>query len=182
MGLSLVLSTQASAGSRVAAPQKPGEQSDFAMEDESLEHAIDIPASVLALLRSDPFVLSCLEPGQSPNDIIANWFIGSAIHLNNSRNVGLVVQPRKQPTAIQPCLLHAHSIPFWVFIETQDGYALALKDTVQTLRILHTKSNGYCDIETSISTLSGQTKWFYKFDGRKYELFRKTSSATQGSN
>ena len=116
-----VLSTRASVEPQTAPSQATQEQADFAMEEASLDHPVDVTT--------------------------------------------------------QPCLLHAHSMPFWVFIETQDGYVLVLKDSVQLLHVLQTQLNGHRDIETSISTTLGRPTWRYEFDGHQYKLFRKTTVA-----
>src|SRR5262249_1480254 len=159
------------------APMQQGtkEQREFSMEGE-LKSPVGVPMDVLALLRKDSDVLECLEQSQSPDDVRGDWFVGAKIHLGSSEYPDLVVQPQTQPTTTNPCLLHAHSMPFWVFTSTEHRYVLALKDSAQVLRVLKTKSNGYCDIETSMTTTLGQTSWLYKFDGHQYKLLRKATT------
>ena len=102
---------------QAAASQATMEQADFAMEAEGLNRPVDVPKGALGALRKDAIVLGCLAHGHSENDVLANWFVGSLIHLGGSNSLGLVVIPRTQPTTNQPCLLGAHSMPFWVFLE-----------------------------------------------------------------
>ncbi len=145
------------------------------MEGE-LKDPVEVPPEVLAFLKKDEDVIKCLEEGQSSDDVRGNWFVGTKIHLGSPRNKDFIAQPRTQPKTISPCLLHAHSMPFWVFTKTGNSYRLVLKDSVQTLAALKSKSNGYRDIETSMTTTLGQTTWSYRFDGRQYKLFRKTTT------
>jgi hypothetical protein len=112
----LVLSTQTSVGSQSTAPQFTREQADFAMEA-GLNHPVNVPSDVLAALKKSALFLTCLEKDLSEEDVRGDWFAGSSIHLGNSGN-GIVVLPRTLPTATQPCLLHARSMPFWVFAKT----------------------------------------------------------------
>jgi hypothetical protein len=176
LGIAIIASAPGASTPQTAKPPTPPEQADFAMVEESPDRPVDVPAEVLAQLKKDEFVLSCLQEGQSSSDLAGDWFVGSVIQLGNQKHDGMVVQPRKHPATVEPCLLHVHSMPFWVFVKTRNGYALVLTDSVQLLRVLRTKSNGYRDIETSMSTTLGETRWFYKFDGHKYSLFRKTST------
>jgi hypothetical protein len=51
------------------------------MEDDFVAHAVPIPKDALEILRADEWVQTCLEKGQSPNEIPASWFAASRIHL-----------------------------------------------------------------------------------------------------
>lgn len=159
--------------------QSPSEQRVFAMEGVVISHPADVPEKALAVLRKSPAVLDCIEKDQSAEDIPAIWFVASEVHLRGTEEVDLVVQPRDL-TATSPdkptsnaCLVYAHTVPFWVLRKTADGCVLVLEESTQVLRILDNRSQGYRDIESSLSTTLGHTKLLFKFDGQRYKLFRK---------
>jgi hypothetical protein len=147
------------------------------MEGEPLSHPIDLPDNALQVMRGSATVLSCIEQGQTPDDIPAMWFVASQIHLRTSRQTDLVVMPRdlREKPSANRCLFHAHSMPFWILAEQESTYTIVLEDNVQTLKVLRTTSHRYRDIETSSFNLNGATKWFYQFDGHKYSLTKKSS-------
>jgi hypothetical protein len=145
------------------------------MEGTGISHPIDLPEKAIQLLRRNAFVLSCLKDGQSSRDAPASWFVASEIHLKNDAETDFVVMPRddsKSPSD-NACLFHAYSMPFWVLINTNTEYTLALEDHTQVLRILDTRSHGYRDIGTSLGTMRGQTTSTFSFDGSNYKLKRR---------
>jgi hypothetical protein len=149
------------------------EQSIFASEGVKVAHPIDPPESALQVLRKDQFVRSCVGDNESPGEIPGYWFVGSEIRLGATKDENdLVIQPRELPGSPSEnrCLWHAHSIPFWVLKRTADGYALILDDNAQVLKVLNSRSNGFRDIETSMTTTSGRTTSVFKWDGRRYSL------------
>jgi len=157
------------------------EQSVFAMEGVPLSHSVDLPRSALQVMRENTFVLSCLEKGQSSEDIPGDWFVASEVHLRATQETDLLVMPRdtSESAANNACLFHAHSMPFWVLIKSKTGYTLALEEHVQALRVLSSVSNGYRDIETKLSNLNESTTWVFRFDGHRYVLKKETSTPTQ---
>ena len=157
------------------------EQSTFAMEGVPLSHPVDLPKKAIQLMRENAFVLSCLEQGRSPNDIPAEWFVASEVHLRTTQEVDLLVMPREtsKSPAENACLFHAHSMPFWILMRNKTGYALALEEHAQVLRILRATSNGCRNIETKLSNLNYAITWILRFDGHQYVRTTKTSVPTQ---
>jgi hypothetical protein len=75
------------------------DQSVFTMEGVPVSKPVDLPESALQVLRKNKFVLSCLEGGQTPEDIPEVWFVASKIHLGETQEMDLVVQPRELSVA-----------------------------------------------------------------------------------
>jgi hypothetical protein len=144
-----------------------------------LSRPIDLPENALKVLRKDEFVRSCLGDSTSPEGIPAYWFVGSEIRLGARQGENdLVIQPRDLPGSPSEnrCLWHSHSIPFWVLKKTANGYALIMEDNAQVLKVLNSRSNGFRDIETLMSTTSGRTTSVFKWDGHPYSLaLRRTT-------
>ena len=145
----LIVSAGAQLPSITAAQAR--EQSMFAMEGVPLSQPVELPKDGLQLMRSNAFVLGCLQEGQSPEDIPAKWFVASEVHLRRMQETDLLVMPQETPQrpADNACLFHPYSMPFWILIKNKTGYTLALEEHVQVLRVLSSTSNGYRDIELS---------------------------------
>src|SRR5208283_3998356 len=148
------------------------EQTTFSMERIGVRQPIDIPYSVLQLLRKDKYVLDCLEEGQDPNTITSDWFVGSKIHLNGAREIDLFVQSREQSQvpAKNRCLLGANVERFWIFRPARGRHELVLEISAHDLRVLDTRHNGYRDIETTSQTAVSTTKLLFRFDGARYHI------------
>jgi len=89
------------------------------MENE-IERPAKIPLNVLMDLRKDNEVRRCATDENLAGNVPAAWFKASVVHLSNSRNPDLIVQPN------QVCLFGANIGPFWVFRNIPKGYKLAL--------------------------------------------------------
>jgi hypothetical protein len=164
-----LLASIASSAASAAEPQKtmttrPLEQAEFGMESDHVAHPVGIPKDVVQTVQTDKWVQTCLEKGQSPNEIPPSWFVASRIHLNGQHEVGLVVMPENG------CLLGANTAPFWIFRKTTKGHQLILDISVHDLRFLESKTHGLRDIETSSSTAVERTVLLFKFDGQIYQL------------
>lgn len=165
-----------------AQTSKLHEQSVFDAEQDDagapIRRPVEIPTSVLDILRHDPRVLNCEKyKNISVNQIPAKWFIASEIHLDGSAEKDLIVLPRLD-LDLKPgnvCLLGANIYPFWVFASRGNRYELVLETNALGLRVLHSQTNGYRDIEGSVATAIVTTVTF-KFDGQKYEVYRSRSS------
>ena len=151
---------------------KPGTQIVFGMESHPIKNPIDVPITVLDLLKSDPVVKDCLDYSEK-SDPPSSWFVASAIRLQANRQGDLIVLPRDLSPDNNSCLFHVHSIPVWIFIKTRNGHELALTDNTQVVEIQKTASHSYHDIRTSMTILSGEFVFWYKFDGHRYALFKK---------
>jgi hypothetical protein len=125
-----------------------------------------VPDRVLKLLRQDKYVLSCLAPDESPDQILATWFVGSEIHLDSALEADLIVLPKN------PCLLGANIGPFWVFRRTSESYELALSVSAHDLEVLNTKCKGYRNIRIASMTVSTISTVVFQFDGTSYQQWQ----------
>jgi hypothetical protein len=177
--LILLFNTSIAVAAQSSHAKPPIEQSKFAMEGVVIAHPVDLPEKALPVLRRSRAVLECLEEDHSIEDIPANWFVASVVHLGGPKEIDLVVQARDltanytdRPTP-NACLYYTKSMPFWVLRKTSNGYVLVLEANALVLRVLDSRSNGFRDIETSLVDLAGQTKFTFKFNGRHYKLSRR---------
>jgi hypothetical protein len=145
--------------------QVSAEQTSFGAE-ETILRPVEIPADVLQILRHDDRNRRVLKLGESENDIVASWFVASAINLDDNRLPGLIVQ------SANPRLFGANLVPFWVFHKTSKGNELALRIDALRLEVLRTKTNGVRDIRVSEATANEIISSYYEFDGTRYEQHR----------
>ena len=138
------------------------EQRQFGAE-EKIHRPVPIPVDVLQIIRDDSRNKRSLTTQQSPDDMSALWFAASNISLNDDGLADLIVQ------AIEPKLLGANVIPFWVLRRTPDRYELVLSTSSLGLKILETKSKGYRDLRTTKATAKEILTTTYEFNGRRYQ-------------
>jgi hypothetical protein len=147
------------------------EQTEFSMEDSTLDNPISTPDKILEFLRRDPRVTQCLATQRlSTQDVSADWFLTSEIHLHRSSETDYVVLPH------HICISGVNITPFWIFRDTPNGLNLILRAAAHDLTIEQETSNGYKNIRTGIATASIGTITTYKFDGSEYKLYRTKSS------
>jgi hypothetical protein len=153
------------------------EQSVFGMEQETapIERPVDIPESVLQILRKSEYVLGCLREGQSPDEIPASWFVGSEIHLNGPDEIDLVAMPRMLVDVPAPnrCLVGANVAGFWIFRRVTQGYELVLEVSAHHIEVLGSRSKGFRDIRTYSSTVDTLFTVTFRFDGQKYKTHQE---------
>lgn len=136
-------------------------QRSFGAEDE-VTQPVGLPDEVLKSLRADRRVLSCLETGQTSNDITANWFIASAVDLKGDRADDLVV------VANNPCLFGANIVPFWVFRKASDNYQLVLAAHGLQLELLASRTRTVRNVRVHSATARKVSSKLYRFDGSAY--------------
>jgi hypothetical protein len=112
----------------------------------------------------------CLkEGGVTPERVPASWFIASAVHLNGTDEVDLVVL-FNEPAIEKPggCLLPAHGNYFWVLGpgSASGKYRLLLETEGLRLEALNSRTNRYRDIRTG--TIKAGS--LYKFIMHQYQL------------
>jgi energy-converting hydrogenase Eha subunit C len=144
------------------------EQSHFSAEQDisPVQRPITVSNDALSVLGKDDLVQSCLKNNEPPDRIAATWFVGSQIHLHNSKESDLIV------LAKNPCLSGANIGPFWVFRSTPQGYTLVLSIVAHDLEVLRTKSKGYLDIRMVSATVGTISTVIFRFNGEKYEQFQ----------
>jgi hypothetical protein len=139
------------------------EQAQFGAEDK-IERPVPLPKDVLEILRRDERVSARLAEEDPPNDAFGAWFVASEIALNDDDLPDLLVQ------GVEPHILGANLVPWWVFHKTPKGHALALTVNTLGLEVLKTKTNGYRDIRTNKATAKEVLTNTYRFDGSTYRV------------
>lgn len=149
-----------------AADSHPSEQTDFSVEDETVNKPVTIPEDVLATLKKDDLVTSEIE--NNPDEKMSrSWFSASAIHLSTGNRADLIV-------VAEPPIAGANVSMFWVFRSTARGHILVLETGGHDLAVKRGSSQGYRDIETFSVTMQMFTSILYKFDGKTYNKYRET--------
>ncbi len=161
------------------------EQSRFAVESVPIQAPAEIPPDILALLRKDTYVRTCLEEGDLEEKIRATWFVGANIHLSSSSESDLIVMPRelKQAPSENRCLLGANVGPFWIFKRVANGFPLVLELHTVGVTILKAQTNGYRDIQSEKILQAGAyiSTERYKFNGHVYQVASSKVRPTSGS-
>jgi hypothetical protein len=70
-------------------------------------------------------------------------------------------------------LIGANVASFWIFRKTAAGYSLVFDESVHDLEVLESRTNGYRDIRTTSATAVSVTTLLFRFNGEKYELYRR---------
>lgn len=128
---------------------------------------VSIPEGVLQnITTSDGLLQTCLE-----NDHIEapppSWFVASQIHLDGANEIDYVIQ------ANGGCLLGANITSFWIYRDSQRGYKPILVIHVHDLDVLRKKWKGYREIRVYSMTVSTITTETFRFDGERYQSYRK---------
>ena len=169
-----------------AKPKQQKEQSDFGIELEAvpIQRPVTLRRAALDALSKDAGVASCLEnEGLSPNELPANWFVASEIHLDGANESDLVVLPGgrlpdtpKGEISPNACFLGANTAQMWVLRNTQRGFKLVLSQIGLGLSVLTTRTNGLRDIEVGAAVGGYDHSIDYKFDGGSYKIAGRTSN------
>jgi hypothetical protein len=162
------------------------EQSTFAVEEipgeARVTHPIAVPDGVLAILRTDGAVKSCLKDnplgrGQS----LSSWFVASQIHLYGVNEADVIVLPSLHGEESM-CFQSPTGVGlFWVFRHDGQQYKLVLQTWGNGLQILTSKTDGYRNIQTGTVGEAGRviTNVRFRFDGTQYAKDRETTSEQQ---
>jgi hypothetical protein len=148
---------------------EPRAQTRFGAE-ETIERPVDLPHEILQILRRDEHNQSRLGNGRSVNEITATWFAASEIDLDGDESPDLIVQ------AVEPRLLGANLVPFWIFRSATNGYKLLLRVDTLSLELLNEKTRGLRNLVSRQATAGEIRTGTFVFDGRKY---RERKSSTE---
>ena len=158
------------------------EQSGFSyeLEIDPIQKPVALSEVALQVLAKDELIRSCLDRRNlAPEKLPANWFVASQIHLDGPKEIDLIVLPSgrlpdtpRGEISANACLVGANTGGFWVLHGTSTGYQLVLSQKAHSLDVLKTRSNGLRDFQLYTISLSENTIQDFKFDGRKYVLFR----------
>ena len=178
---------QLSAAQDAKANNQP-EQSDFSYDGEPVQRPVDLTRAALDALSKDKRVASCLEyKGMNSEDLPADWFIASKIHLGGPDEEDLVVLPHDplpEPHAseISPnvCLIGANTAQMWVLRRMESDFELVLSQLGLGLSVLSTRTNGFRDIQVGLVVAGYNDEFDYKFDGTSYQIAGRTSTFYAG--
>lgn len=158
----LILSCEAQA----AKGSRP-EQTHFSAEDERVQHPVEIPEAVLAIISKDEYARNTLE-GQGKSQLPKNWLSASEVHLTEPNEKDIVVMG-------VGLFRGANVTTFWVFRPTKGGYEMLLDAPVHDLIIKNSRSSGYRDIALLSATAVAVSTVIVRFDGKRYQISKKTS-------
>jgi hypothetical protein len=150
-----------------------------------VRHPVKLPRNALNALGKDERVASCLEEsGLSPQDLPANWFVASEVHLDGPGESDFVVLPGlldapNGEISQNVCLFGANTAQMWVLRKVQNQYLLVLSEIALDLEILHTRTNGLLDIQVgAVVGVAYADSITYKFDGSTYRIAARNSRMT----
>lgn len=154
------------------APRSPHHatvQTHFSAEDESVKSPVTIPPEVMVILREDDMVKDQMEDEELRSaELPQSWFSASKIRLGPTRADGLIVQANGP-------LVGGNIVVFWIFIQSQDGWKLALMIPAHDLIVTQTRFNGHRNLEADAMTCCTITTVRFRFNGREYKrYFSKT--------
>jgi hypothetical protein len=145
------------------------EQLHFSMEQEirPVQRPVPLPDGLVKALGSDEFAQrvtrACLRASHL-DEIPADWFIASEVHLGNPDERDFVILPKN------PCLLGANVGPFWIARKTPGAIEIILSTEGHDLEILQTRSNGLRDIKIESATGTVLYTTSFRFDGKRYGI------------
>jgi hypothetical protein len=157
----------------VANAPRRQEQSQFSVELVPIRRLVRLSEAALSVLSKDERVASCLEnAGLRPEQLPADWFMASEIHLNGPGERDLIVSPGgpQDGPPQNDCLVGANTAQFWVLRKTPEGYTLVLSQIAHNLDVLQTRTNGFRDIRLSAVVSLQVVTIHYRFSGHSYEL------------
>jgi hypothetical protein len=141
----------------------------FSAEDDKLPHPVPLPNCVRRLLASDQHVVNTLKYEQiSPEKLPTDWFTASEQDLELTDGTLLVVMGAG-------LMRGANINPFWIFRQSTNACDLLLTVGAHDVEILTTKTNRLPDIETIALTAVRYFENQYRFDGRNYQVVKRTS-------
>jgi hypothetical protein len=161
------------------------EQSEFGIELEvnPILRPVELSQAALDALSKDKRVVFCLKRnGLSPEELPANWFIASEIHLNGPNERDLVVLPSGRlpntpagKISQNACLVGANTAQMWVLRKNQNGFQLVLSQIGLGMSVLSTRTNGLRDIQLGAAVGGYSDSIDYKFEGQLYEITARSS-------
>jgi hypothetical protein len=142
-------------------------QSEFSAEDTSVRRPVSLPKDALEILRKEVLQYG-KDEDQTPDELATESFLASEIHLDGPNEIALIVMGEGR-------LRGANVISFWVFRKSPQGYELILDVAAHDLTVKRTRWKGYRIIETAKLTSSIGTIATFRFDGKRYRLYKTKS-------
>lgn len=185
LAVSIALFFAARQGDQNAKRATSKEQSGFnyELEIDPVQRPAKLSRAALLVLSKDVMIHSCMERQKlSAEDLPANWFIASEIHLDGPSAIDLVVLPGDRVPGtpdgeVSPnaCLLGANTGGFWILRATPSGFDLVLSQMAHSLDVLHSRSHGLRDVRLFTISLTTTFIQEFRFDGGRYRLHRTSS-------
>jgi hypothetical protein len=143
------------------------EQTAFSAEDEAVRNPVAIPEDIWAILQQDEMVRTFIENAEGTSARLPrSWFSASKVRLAGAQEKDFVIMGEGQ-------LRGANVITFWVFRSTPRGHELVLTAPAHDLLVRKSSHNGLRDIEMLANTASSVHTVDFRFDGKKYAIFRE---------
>jgi hypothetical protein len=172
--------------SKSSAPEQ--EQSAFGYDDPApIQRPVKLSRAALDALSKDKRVASCLKANNlNPQELPANWFVASEIHLDGADEKDLVVlpgdplpEPHPGEVSQNVCLIGANTAQMWVLRDVQNNFQLVLNQIALALEVLQSRTNGLRDIQVSaVVGMAYDDSIVYKFDGQTYKIAVRNSLMT----
>jgi len=169
----------------VCAQRHHDEQTDFSMETEIVPvvHPFPLSRAALNALAPDKRVAFCLRENKlEPQQLPANWFVASRVHLDGPDEVDLVVQPSDRlpdtpegAVSANACLIGANTVQFWILRKTQEGFVLVLSEIASELEIRSSRTHRLRDVRLRAVVGGYVSNLECKFDGQAYQIARRWS-------
>lgn len=139
------------------------EQTQFSAEDDGVKQPVTVPNEVLRILSNDERVRSELENEKITADkLLPSWFSTTQIALGSRGSTDLLVMGEGP-------LRGANVITFWVFVQTNSEYKLALMTRAHDVDAQRKRTHGYRNLEASAETCCTITTVEFRFDGNQYK-------------
>lgn len=146
------------ASSSVASQTKA--QTVFELEG-AVDRPVQIPADVIAILKSDEIVDKCFKTEGAGTDESA-WFEAAEFDLNDDQRADLIIKPKNA------CLFGANQGPFWIFQNVPDGYQKILSSSGLKLTVSTQKTNSFSSIRISKVVGTKVHDTIFRFSRGKY--------------
>lgn len=161
------------------------EQSAFSYDDPApVRHSAKLSRAALDALSKDKRVASCLKMNNlNPQELPANWFVASEIHLDGPDERDLVVLPGGRlpdtpagEVSQNACLVGANVAQMWVLRNVQNHFQLVLSQIALEMEVLQARTNGLRDIKVgAVVGMAYDASIIYKFDGQTYKIAARNS-------
>jgi hypothetical protein len=146
------------------------EQTTFS-EEKSVRHPVPLPPAALkALLKTDEVKMGLERAKDAEKRHPAQLFDAAEVHLSTADDVDLVV------SGIGP-MSGGDNDWFWVVRSARKNPKIILFAGTYTFEVMSSKTNGYRDIHTDWSSAALNITAIYKFNGRRYKLWKQRSSS-----
>ena len=152
-------------------PQVSTQSIHFSAEDAAFPNPAPVPGDVLSLLEKESVVRDAFKDDESVDKKIpSTWFSATELQLSRKGKADLLVRA-------EPPLAGANTDYFWIFRNSGSGYVLLLGGQAHDLEIRTRRSHGFRDIAMIAMTAAELHTTVYRFNGKRYVVYREKSEA-----